>query len=263
MRETYLSYNIKEIGIIGFGFVGQAVYSCIHENINPNVAIYDKYKNIGSIDDVLSCKYIFCCVSTPSIKGEQPANELKEILNTLQEKNYNGIIIIKSTVLYHHLDFPNLNIVFNPEFLNQNSFCEDFYNQSHIILGGRLDHSKSVESIYRSSFKLNENVKFEFCSIKEAVEIKYIHNIYHAYKALFWHYVQETTDNQRKIFDLYRKISKPNEMAKIYADGKAGVGGACFPKDMVAFNSLKNHELTKFMIELNKKYRPDEMKNVL
>jgi len=106
-------------------------------------------------------------------------------------------------------------------------------------------------------------VKFEYCSIKEAVETKYIHNIYHSYKALFWHYVQEVTGNQRKIFDMYKKVVEtPNEMSKIYADGKAGVGGHCFPKDMIAFHSLKNHDLTDFMIRLNTEYRPEEMKNL-
>jgi len=50
-----------------------------------------------------------------------------------------------------------------------------------------------------------------------------------------------------------------NELSKICADGKKGYGGACFPKDVNAYNSVKPDELTEFMRKYNLKLRGDEI----
>ena len=245
-------------GIAGFGFVGQAVFGSVKKP--DNVYILDKYKGIGSVERLEKCSVIFCCLPTVQKEdGNQCFSEYKEFLDYLVRDEYGGVLNIKSTVLYENIKpyIDKLNIVFNPEFLNQNSAIEDFSKQKIVILGGRIDLAKKVQDVYENYFTLTD-VEYEFCSLEEAIQIKYMHNIYHAYKVLFWNFAQQQTGNARKMSELYHKITDRNEMSKVGADGKLGYGGACFPKDVNAFNHVHPNELTKFMRKYNLKLRGDE-----
>jgi len=249
-----------KIGISGFGFVGQAVYGSICEEMLCDIEIYDKYKNIGDIKSLFKCDFIFCCLPTVDDgTGKQNFDEYKSFFQEALDAKYKGILVIKSTVLYENLScwVDYLNIVMNPEFLNQNNAIEDFKNQKLVVIGGRVDLCRKVYDCYCYYFILNNELKVEFCSIKEAIELKYMHNIYHAYKVLFWNYVEEKTGNSRKISDLYHKICERNELSRVCSDGKPGYGGCCFPKDVNAFNHTSPHQLTEFMKNYNEFLRGD------
>jgi UDP-glucose 6-dehydrogenase len=127
-----------------------------------------------------------------------------------------------------------------------------------IVLGGRIDLCKQAASIYKNHFSFEAVPLFEYCSVKEAEELKYTHNIYHAYKVLYWNFVHEATGNQRKIWEMYSLITgNKNEMARVCADGHFGYGGACFPKDVGAFHEEHPNKLTAFMIMYNHFLRGD------
>ena len=249
-----------KIGIAGYGFVGQAVHSCMKDSC---YCIYDPPKNRGSVDALLGCDIVFCCLPTPtvplnSVNGKQDFSFYEDFFTEME--GYEGVFVIKSTVLYKNIEpyTKEFNIVYNPEFLNQNNFQKDFYTQKVIVLGGDVEFCKHVEQVYKESFIFENPPDFEYCSIKEAAELKYTHNTYHAYKVLYWNYIHETCGNQRKIFDMYSRVTgNTHEMARVFSDGKAGYGGACFPKDVGAFHEERPHELTKFMIKYNKKIRKD------
>ena len=51
-------------------------------------------------------------------------------------------------------DYPNLNIVFNPEFLTERSAHFDFINQARVILGGEAEYTNKVAQLYKSRFIL-------------------------------------------------------------------------------------------------------------
>jgi len=248
-----------KIGIAGYGFVGQAVHSCMKDNCE--CVVYDPPKAFGDLEDLVSCNPIFCCLPTLTVKGEQDFSAYQNLFDnefSTEYGHFGGTLIVKSTVLHSQLApyLDKFNIVVNPEFLNQNDFKNDFYEQKIIVLGGRVDQCRSAEKVYRENFMFKSDVEFEYCSIKEAIELKYTHNVYHAYKVLYWNYIHEVCGNQRKIFSLYSKITgNTNELAQIYADGTPGYGGACFPKDVKAFHSERAHELTQFMIDYNARLR--------
>ena len=243
------------IGIIGFGFVGQALYSGIKSG--ELVSIYDPAK--GYNDSISNAEIVFICVSTPTTKGLQDTSNVDEALKKL--KGYKGVIVLKSTV--HPKYIKNKDIVVNPEFLNQNNAIDDFKKQNLLILGGKIDKASFVYRVYKEYFDI-EIKDVKFCSIEEACYAKYIHNTYHAYKVLFWDYVQTMTGNERLYADIYKRlVPERNEMDRIYADGKRGFGGACFPKDVVALHGAMPSNVTKYMIDYNKMIRPDEMGSVL
>ena len=139
---------MKKIGIVGNGFVGNSVafgFSPTHE-----VRIHDKdpKKDLNTIEEVLECDYIFVCVPTPM--NEDGSINLDIVHKALQEievyNTKNNIIILKSTMIpgtveaLQHI-YPNLNIVFNPEFLTERTAKLDFLTQARIILGGDPKHT--------------------------------------------------------------------------------------------------------------------------
>ena len=250
------------IGIIGFGFVGQAVYSGFNTN-KKTLLIYDKNKKHDTMQDILETEACFVCVPTPTINGQQDATAVQDVLTELYNAGYQGIVIIKSTVLPSKICCfeRELKIVYNPEFLNQITAKKDFISQTFLILGGDLILTEKVKLLYAECSKCAIEKVFQG-SIHEAINFKYIHNIYHAYKALFWNYVNETVGNYRLYANIYESVIGRNEMSTVAADGSPGVGGACFPKDMVAFNSMHKHPLGDFLEEYNSSLRPGEMAKV-
>lgn len=250
---------MNKIGIAGFGFVGQAVFSAV--SVRGDCVIYDRYKErfSGTLQDLKNADAIFCCLPTPMQEdGTQDFSAYEWFFEQIQ--GYKGLLIIKSTVLYENVApyMAEFNIVLNPEFLCQNSAVRDFRNQRLIILGGEVDLCRKAEAVYRHKFTLLPDVEYEYCTAEQACQLKYMHNIYHAYKILFWNYVHEQTDNQRRIFDLYSRITgNTNEMARVAADGKLGYGGACFTKDVAAFDMQHQHPLTRYMRTYNKRLRDE------
>ena len=84
-----------KIGIAGFGVVGQAVYSGIFNK--SEVVIYDKYKKIGQLSDLLATDFIFICLPTPTTIEGQDTSEIEYLFAQLT--GYPGIVVIKSTIL--------------------------------------------------------------------------------------------------------------------------------------------------------------------
>lgn len=249
------------IGIAGFGCVGQAMYASL---AHPSTCIiYDKYKQRykGNFGELQRVDVIFSCLPAGMLPhGSQDFTEYEDFLRGLIKRRYNGVVVIRSTVLYDNLlpYFKDLKLVINPEFSCQNTAIKDFKNQDVTILGGDARLALQVKKVYEQHFDIKEHVEFLLCTAREAIEIKYIHNIYHAYKVLFWNYVYETTGNHRKMFSLYSAItSNTNEMAQVAADGKLGYGGSCFTKDVFAFDHVSPHILTLFMRYYNGQLRGD------
>jgi UDPglucose 6-dehydrogenase len=243
---------MAKIGIIGFGTVGQAVYS--NARYKNDILIFDKNKNLNKIKPLEKlkeeCEAIFVCVGTPS--AENGFCDTTEVMNVLDSLiDYEGIIILKSTIPYADLSKVILpNLCYNPEFLNEKTAIEDFQNQTYLILGGNADVTAEVKYIYEKYFLLSYIEKIEQCSIKEACDFKYIRNIQLAYKELFWEFVEDTTSNSRKLADMMKNIPTP-EMDIVGLDGNRGFGGKCLPKDVSAWDKLYKHPLTNFILEYN------------
>ena len=241
------------IGIIGMGYVGSAVYAGVKPDYRDNVMVHDKYKDIPDGYPLNSlknnCSVIFICVSTPQNKdGSIDASAVREVIKNL--KDFNGTIILKSTIVYNQIP-KDLNIVCNPEFLDERTSIQDFRNQDYIVLGGEITESMKVAEMYLRYFRFNNPINFEFCTVKEASDFKYIRNVYSAYKVLFWNFVHEISDS-RKMSEMLKRIPI-SEMSVVGMDGELGYDGACLPKDVNALNAEHQHELTKFMKEYNDK----------
>ena len=239
---------MQKIGIIGNGFVGNSIafgFSPTHE-----IRIHDKdeKRNMNTIEEVLDCDFIFVAVPTPmNSDGSINLDLVKRALDEINEKNKkDNIIILKSTmipgssgILQH--EYPELNIVFNPEFLTERTAKLDFLTQARIILGGNPRFTKRVKELFEE--------RFIHCYVIEtnlttAEMIKYMNNIFFASKVSImnefklmckevgadWETAVKGFAADQRIGDSHLNVPGP--------DGKLGFGGSCFPKDINAFMSF-------------------------
>ena len=129
-----------QIGIIGKGFVGTAVEYGFKTSFNKEVDIKvfdkDKTKCTHTLFEVVNnSEYVFISVPTPSFEdGSIDLSILEEVLNSISKisENKNTIFLVRSTIVpgstsFFQKKFPNIRLVFNPEFLTEKMqirFCK-------------------------------------------------------------------------------------------------------------------------------------------
>jgi len=246
---------MKNIGIIGKGFVGSAVASGFSSatGYDAKVRIFDKdpSKSIHSLSDTINkSDIIFISVPTPAKKdGSIDLSILEAALldcSNLIENN-NPIFLVRSTVVPGtcknlQKQFPNLNIVFNPEFLTERSANFDFINQARVILGGEKDLTSKVESLYKERF--GDYLPVVKTNFQTAELIKYMNNLFFATKVSFLNEMKLISDKVDADWDsaingfiLDGRIGH-SHLNVPGPDGKFGFGGSCFPKDIQALISF-------------------------
>ena len=189
-------YNI---GIIGKGFVGNAVALgfAAGSGYDSNVRIYDKdpSRSNHSLSEVVSeSDFTFVSVPTPSNRdGTINLDILESCISEIDLASKLGterdnIILIRSTVVPGtsreiQNKYPDLKIVFNPEFLTERSAVFDFINQTRFILGGSPDHTGKVASLFIDRF--GSSIPIIQTDYETAEFTKYLCNTYFATKLSF------------------------------------------------------------------------------
>ena len=239
----------KVIGVIGRGFVGNAVAKWFSTK-QYTVKSYDKFKKYDSFEDVLGSDFLFLCLPTTystELRGYD-YSAIHEVLQKLDKVEYKGLIIIKSTtqpktvINLHHLY--NLDIVHNPEFLTARTSDQDFANQSHIVLG-YSENEEQLSGLIELYGKTFPNAKISTCTSTESELMKIFANSFYAVKIQFFN---EMFDLCGKLDSRYGKVKNlildngwVNEMHTTIPgpDGSLSYGGACFPKDTQAlYNTM-------------------------
>jgi len=238
---------MNKIGIIGIGIVGSAIMNSFLEKgyeINKNLFIYDKYKNINNIDLVIESDLLFLALPTQYNEIIQTYNldSLVETLNILSEKNYHGLIIIKSTmepgttdILY---DKYKLDIIHNPEFLTARTAHQDFNNQTHIVLGHTKIHNQAkLDTLIRFYKKNYPLAEISICYSTESESMKLFTNNFYAVKVQFFTELyllcQKMNIEYNTVKELMLKNGwiNPQHTTIPGPDGNISYGGLCFPKD--------------------------------
>ncbi|MBH20134.1 MAG: hypothetical protein CL851_06860 [Crocinitomicaceae bacterium] len=250
-------YNI---GIIGRGFVGSAVAHGFSEGVGYNaiIRIYDKdpSKSLNSLEDVVN-KSDFIFVSVPTPSNEDGTINI-EILNSCiseineihsKKKHSNPIVLIRSTILPGTSKkiqniFPDMRIVFNPEFLTERSANFDFISQTRFVLGGEKKNVAEVSKLYRDRF--GSSIAIIETDFQSAELIKYVCNTYFATKVSFLNEMKRISDKVDANWDdVIEGFLRDGRIGSSHSqvpgpDGKFGFGGSCFPKDIQAMISFSN-----------------------
>ncbi len=241
-------YNI---GVVGNGFVGSAVQfgfspstGCDYE-----VRVYDKdpSKSVDTIEETVNkSEFIFLSVPTPSNKdGSMNLDIVEQALQDISDvnKNQGNIVLLRSTVTPGTTrklqdKYPNLRIVFNPEFLTERNAKYDFINQARIIIGGDEVYSKQVGDLYRLRF--GESQPIIETNWETAELIKYMSNCFFTTKISFMNEMYQIAEkcgvDWGVALDGFFRDGRVghSHMNVPGPDGKFGFGGSCFPKDIQA-----------------------------
>lgn len=246
---------MKNIGIIGKGFVGSAVSHAFSEGVGYKAVIrtYDINTNLCShtLEETASkSDFLFVSVPTPTNKdGSINLNILKECINNISHalNGNNPVILIRSTIVPGSTrtiaeDFPNLRIVFNPEFLTERSAKFDFLNQSRFIIGGNKKDTGPVKDLFRDRF--GKSMLIIETNYETAELIKYMCNTYFATRISFLNEMKIIADNVGADWDdamlgflSDKRIGQSHSNIPGH-DGRLGFGGSCFPKDIQALISF-------------------------
>ena len=259
------------IGIIGQGYVGSAIK--IGFEPHYNIETYDKYDEDKSTCDltelVETCKVIFVCVPTPMNKDGSCHTDIvesvvKDIDDRVDLSNMSKpIVVIKSTISLGttdrlHKKYKGVNVIFNPEFLTEANFIEDFKNQKRIILGGVRQGTNKLRQIYSKVFPHATIVK---TGSKTAEMVKYFINCYLGTKVSFANEMKMVSDEVGIDYDKVVEYATYDErLGKSHwavpgPDGDLGFGGHCLPKDVSAIVSEFDTELLDSVLKVNKKGR--------
>ena len=156
-------------------------------------------------------------------------------------------------------------MVHAPEFLTAANAVKDYLNPQKIVIGCDQPIHDEVYK-YIVTDKITWAGKPEYCSVAEASFFKYLANTMLAMKvimnnefydvaqglALDWNSLTSIASTDSRLGNTHWAVPGP--------DGRRGFGGACFPKDTTALESIAKKiavetTMLSTAISTNKKYR--------
>ena len=243
------------IGIVGQGFVGNAVYQKFKNYYDVLTHDKDDTKSTSTLDNMVHlCDTIFLCLPTPmKSDGRCDTSILESVLDAIQliTDDYEfGVskrtIVIKSTISPGTTEkwngkYKNLQIVFNPEFLTERNAVEDYNNQNRIILGGPRPATTELKQIFSKVFPNAHIIKTDST---HGEMVKYLTNSFLATKVSFANEIYQICEGLHIDYDKVVEYATYDErLGKSHwnvpgHDGDFGFGGHCFPKDLSALLRL-------------------------
>ena len=185
-----------KLGIIGKGFVGSAVsdgFSNVEQYVvDPRISEDNTIdKLVSEFDPPLT----FVCVPTPpNDDGSVNVDIVSEVLQELDDNEYKGIVVVKSTIIPDYLHVfkrsYRLKIVYNPEFLTESNASADFVNPNMQVLGGKFKDCVIVEKAYNRYSDVRVVPTFKV-DLSTASLIKYTINSWLATKVVFFNELEK------------------------------------------------------------------------
>ena len=169
-------------------------------------------------------------------------NTLDQI-NRASKEVEDRIVVIKSTIIpgstdRFQLDYPYIDIVFNPEFLTEANAVDDFENQTRLLLGGRKKATTKIKQIFSAAFR--KTPRIIKTDAKTAELVKYVTNTFLATKVSFANEIYQLCESLDLDYDKIIEYATldprlgDSHWGVPGPDGDFGFGGHCFPKDLSA-----------------------------
>ena len=228
---------------MGHGFVGTAVDHGFTRDIQKFI-VDPKHNSTNTIEDLIKFKpdATFVAVPTPQLESGECNTEILEGVMQQLNTSKGQLVIVKSTVPAYKLQqiqeqCINLKIVYNPEFLTEKNYIEDFRHPAMHVFGGVNADTDAVEKLYLEHSECAECPVFKTDMITASM-VKYCINSFLATKVTFmnemydvlkaakgtdWQTFTKIIANDPRIGNTHMKV--PGN------DGQRGYAGSCFPKD--------------------------------
>lgn len=237
----------KKIGVMGVGMVGGALAKFLDKPL-----LYDKYKNIGSLEEFNRADIIFICVPTPY--DEKKGFDSSAVEEAFSAIKGNKTVVIKSTVLPGTTErmqklYPIHKVLFNPEFLQEKTAEEDMKNPYEQIVG----YTEISKDCVKEILSILPKAPNEFIvSSGEAEMVKYFSNTFLSTKVIFANQMYDLCEKLGLNYDSIKEMAKVSPRFgfshfDIWTDGFRGYAGHCLPKDtkaLIHFGKEKGVDLS-------------------
>ena len=236
------------IGVIGWGFVGQATGKGLATNKKNKIFVYDKQRTSPlTLEEVVQkSEFIFICVPTPMHSDysgmsmaivEEVAGQVAKVA-----KGTTKVAIIKSTVLPGTVKgfikkYSKVNWAMNPEFLTQSNANKDFLNPERTVIGASSKAvGERIKKLYQTIYPKNQ--PYYIMDTTSAELVKYMSNNMLATKILianeFYFLAKKVGADYNRVREAVEADKRIGTFLKVPGwDGEFGFGQACFPKDMI------------------------------
>lgn len=252
------------IGIIGNGFVGNAIYQNFKDKLVCRVYDVREHKCYNTIRETVNCDIVFVCLPTPMMNdGTCDLSFVLNFFSSVKVTNKETLFVIKSTVPIGTTDKilemrGDIKVVHNPEFLTAVNAVQDFKNSDRHIIGGKQEWCLRLLELYQEFFPTTPT---RIVKSNESETIKYFANSFLAAKVSFFNNLYEICEKFEMNFDSVKEgICSDARIGFAHTkvpgpDGLMGFGGYCFPKDINALiNTLKENDIDSSLFESAWKY---------
>ena len=253
----------KKIGIVGFGYVGQAMARFFEDRYD--VVVYDPFwderkdgfkhrfpqyipaSKENRVEQFSECSLVVISVPTPMRLDGSGACDTSAVRESLEWLGKDQLILIKSTVppkfTQSYID-SGYNVAFSPEYLGESAYMTHYWKgypdptnlKTHEfqIFGGELETTRKIIPFFRSI--MGPETKYLQTDATTAEMAKYMENCFFATKVTFFNEFYEIAQRMGVDFNELRELflcdGRINRNHTLVFEEKRGYGGKCYPKDM-------------------------------